>query len=150
MAENEQRLHDRRNVTDRRENTRIMQEISSTAVENYNNSMLSQQNTDSEIRLGSLIVNRLRKVVTINDIPISLSPKEFKIVTYLAANPNRVVKTQDIVKNVWENDSRATKADVHQYIHMLRKKIEDDPKNPKLLMTVKGFGYELRVENTSD
>ena len=149
MAENEHRFYDRRNVADRRGDSRVRQKISSTAVENYNNSMLSQQNTDSEIRLGSLVINRLRKVVTINDIPISLSPKEFEIVNYLAANPNCVIKTQDIVKKVWKNGSRATKADVHQYIHMLRKKIEADPKNPKLLMTVKGFGYELCVENTS-
>lgn len=58
-----------------------------------------------------------------------------------------MVKTEDIIKNVWQGYSRATKADVHQYIHMLRKKIEIDPHNPKILITIRGTGMNYVLES---
>ena len=102
-----------------------------------------QQNLEKDINIGSLIINRAHKIITINNIPVSLSQKEFEIIDYLATNSGSVVATKDIIKMVWTDRTRATKADVHQYVHMLRKKIEADPQNPKLLITIKGFGYEL-------
>lgn len=125
MAEDERRFIERRKFTNRRKN------FSPT------------QNVEGEIRVGSLIINRLHKLVKINDVPVNLSHKEFKIIDCLAENLGCVVETDNIIKKVWSECARATKADVYQYVHMLRKKIEVDPKNPKLLITVKGFGYEL-------
>lgn len=103
-----------------------------------------QQNSDGSIRIGSLFINRLKKVIAINDTSIDLTHKEFEIIYYLATHIGEVIETENIIKKVWSKCDRATKADVYQYIHMLRKKIEVDPKNPKLLVTVKGVGYELR------
>lgn len=148
MVENEQRFSDRRRAADRRESLRETQQTSYAAAES--NSNLTQKNKDDcEVKIGMLLVNRLRKVVTVNNICINLSHKEYEIINYLAENPGCVVETEDIVKKVWNDCSRATKADVHQYVYMLRKKIEADPKNPKLLVTVKGFGYELCDENST-
>ena len=148
MVENEHRFYDRRRTDDRRNNIRTTQQTSYAAAESNSNS--TQKNKDDcEIKIGMLLVNRLRKAVTVNNVQINLTHKEYEIINYLAENPGCVVETKDIVKKVWDDCSRATKADVHQYVHMLRKKIEADPKNPKLLVTVKGFGYELCDENST-
>lgn len=149
MVEKEHRLRDRRKPADRRKNSRTTQQTSYDTVESNSSSIQDQHNTDSEIRIGILVVNRSHKIVTVNNVHINLTHKEFEIIDYLAENPGHVVETEDIVQKVWDDCSRATKADVHQYVHMLRKKIEADPKNPKLLVTVKGFGYELRDENST-
>ena len=74
---------------------------------------------------------------------VEISPKEFDIIGLLAHQPGHVVKTEDIVKTIWPKNYKATKADAHQYIHLLRKKIEKNPHRPQLLVTVKGFGYKL-------
>ena len=102
-----------------------------------------QHNSKENIRIGSLLINHSHQLITINNTPIDLSLKEFKIFNYLAENSGSAVKAEDIIKIAWTGYTRATKADVHQYIHMLRKKIEVDPHNPKILITIKGVGYEL-------
>lgn len=142
MVKNKHIFHERRVAADRRKSEQA-QEMFYDGV-NSSNSTQGQQNTQVDIRLGSLVINRSQKAIAINDIPVSLSHKEYEIIECLATNPGCVVETQDILKKVWSECGRATKADVHQYMHLLRKKIEVDPKNPKLLITVKGFGYELR------
>jgi hypothetical protein len=71
------------------------------------------------------------------------TPKEFQFIEILAQKPNCVVTVEDIIKKVWPENKRATNADVHQYAYILRNKLEDNPHKPKLLITVKGFGYKL-------
>jgi len=47
--------------------------------------------------------------------------------------------TDEIIKHLWPENNRATKSDLYQYMHLLRKKIEKDPNNPQWIMTVKGL-----------
>ncbi len=144
LISKERRSCDRRENMDRRNvftPTYLSPPLSVVRNGNHPN---GQQNSDESIRIGSLFINRLKKVITINDTSIDLTHKEFEIVHYLATHIGEVIEAENIIKKVWANCDRATKADVHQYVHMLRKKIEVDPKNPKLLVTVKGVGYELR------
>lgn len=51
--------------------------------------------------------------------------------------------TREILERVWPEGSLASSTDVKRYIHLLRRKVEEDPKQPKLILTVKGFGYKL-------
>ena len=104
-----------------------------------------QQNSSSEVRIGKIVINRSHKVITINNTPIELTRKEFEIIDLLATSPNCEVTSEDIIANVWPQYNKATKEDVHQYVHLLRKKIEQDWKKPKLLVTLKGFGYKLCI-----
>lgn len=141
MESKERRFLERRTGQNRRDNT---QRESSVMAQN---SYFDQQKMEDITRIGSLVINHSHKVIKINDIPIDLSPKEFAIMTVLANDFGHVVKTEDIIIKVWPEDYKATKADVYQYIHMLRKKIEIDATHPKIIITVKGFGYELRLGN---
>jgi DNA-binding response OmpR family regulator len=61
----------------------------------------------------------------------------------LAQQQGSVVKVEDIIQKVWPENKRATSADVHQYVYILRHKMEENPHKPKILLTVKGFGYRL-------
>ena len=139
MVNNKQKSYDRRTVTDRRKSEQTQKTFYNT-VESSSNSTQGQQDMRGDIQIGSLVINRSHKLITINDIPVNLSHKEYKIIECLATHPGCVVETKNIIRKVWAECSRATKADVHQYVHMLRKKIEADPKHPKLLITIRGFG----------
>ena len=80
--------------------------------------------------------------VTRGGEPVSLSPTEFKLLRYLMLNPNRVLSKAQILDHVWEYDFGGNGSVVENYISYLRKKI--DHREPKLIHTVRGFGYVLR------
>lgn len=132
----ERRKMDRRSE-DRRSEDRRKQIIEDEHVLN------NIRDSGGNLRVGSLIIDYLGKDVSVGGVVIEISPKEFELIDLLARQAGRVVKTADIVKIIWPENYKATKADVHQYIHLLRKKIEKNPHEPHLLITVKGFGYKL-------
>jgi len=94
---------------------------------------------------GPIDIDGRAKSVSILGQPISLSPKEFSLLTLLARGSGRVYTNQEIIAELWGSDSRATAADVKQYVYQLRSKIEPDPHDPRWIQNVKGFGYKLVV-----
>ncbi len=98
-----------------------------------------------------LTIDDLRKQVCIAGRTISLSPKEYQLLKLLASSPGRVFTTAEILKELWpsspDSDERtyADAQDVQKYVYLLRKKLEIDPQNPNLVITVRGFGYRLGV-----
>ena len=97
------------------------------------------------IALGPLAIDRRAKSVTIHGEPISLSPKEFYLLALLAGDLGRVFTNDEIIAELWGSDSRATGADVKQYVYQLRSKMERDPHSPQWIQNVKGFGYKLVI-----
>jgi DNA-binding response OmpR family regulator len=93
----------------------------------------------------TLVIDDRQKLVRIGDRQVRLTPKEFKLLKLLASEPGRVFSSDEIVKDAWDSRSRASVADAQQYIHLLRKKVETDPKQPQLIITVSGFGYRLAI-----
>ena len=90
-----------------------------------------------------LELDLLRRRVTANGAPVTLTAKEFEVLAFLAAHPGRVYSREQIMRHLWGGeffgDARA--ADVH--VQHLRKKVEPDPKNPCYIQTVRGFGYKF-------
>ncbi|MBU0596030.1 helix-turn-helix domain-containing protein, partial [Candidatus Bipolaricaulota bacterium] len=78
---------------------------------------------------------------------VALSPKEFQLLKLLASSPGRVFTTQEILEELWPRSttSYATGQDVQKYVYLLRKKLEENPAQPTLVLTVRGFGYRLAV-----
>jgi DNA-binding response OmpR family regulator len=72
--------------------------------------------------------------------PIHTSNLEFKLLTLLVEHPNQVLTYDQMLDRVWGPNYDATSS-VKQYIGRLRKKIEEDPKKPTLILTVRGVGY---------
>lgn len=90
-------------------------------------------------------IDQRGKCLHINGNKIDLTPKEFELIELLLTDVDRIFSAEEIVNHLWPVSQRATKADLYQYMHLLRKKIEDDPNHPKLLMNVKGYGYKLNL-----
>jgi DNA-binding response OmpR family regulator len=94
---------------------------------------------------GPIVIDERSKSVTINGEPIALSPKEFTLLALFTSDIGRVFTNEEIIAELWGADSRATGADVKQYIYQLRSKIERDPHSPQWIRNMKGFGYKLVV-----
>jgi len=104
---------------------------------------VEERSRAQEIEVGPLRIDDRAKVVTLHGKPINLSPKEYELLKLLASDPGRVFSDEEIIARLWPQGTHATSNDVKQYIHLLRSKIEDDPQHPRLILTVKGFGYKL-------
>jgi DNA-binding response OmpR family regulator len=90
------------------------------------------------------------KCVLLNGKPLNLTRKEFDLFELLAKDVDRIFMSDEIIKHVWPDNNRVTRADLYQYMHLLRKKIETDPNNPQWILTVKGFGYKLDVTGAAE
>jgi DNA-binding response OmpR family regulator len=97
-----------------------------------------------QMKIGALETDDQLKQVSLHGDPIHLSPKEYELLKLLASDLNKVFSDEDIIQTLWPGGI-AVSNDVKRYIHLLRHKIEQDPKNPERVVTVRGFGYRLRA-----
>ena len=77
-----------------------------------------------------------------------MTKNEYKLILYLASHPNRVFSKEQIYKEIWNESIDNCTHSIENMISRLRKKIEDDHKNPKYIITVYGFGYKFTTENS--
>lgn len=77
---------------------------------------------------------------------IKLSTREFSLLEYLMRNQNKVVSKEQLIAHVWDYDADVLPGTVEVHIKNIRDKI-DKPFNGNLIHTVRGFGYEMKVEN---
>ena len=101
--------------------------------------------TPDRADFGDLHVNVRTHEVTRAGKPVALSPIEFRLLEYLIERRGAVATREELLEKVWSlsGDTLSRTVDVH--IAALRKKIEDDPRYPRLLLTVKGAGYKLAI-----
>ncbi len=97
----------------------------------------------SVIKVGDLEIDDGIKQVKMSNRTVKLSPKEYELLKLLASEPGRVFSHQEIIAEVWQNKPLVTASDVTKYIYLLRERLEEDPNNPKRVLTVRGFGYKL-------
>lgn len=93
--------------------------------------------------IGNLQVNFNNYEAFINEEQIKLSFKEFEILHYLWNNRNAIVSRDDILNDVWGDDYQPTSRTIDNFILKLRSKIENDPNQAKIILTVHGVGYKL-------
>lgn len=77
---------------------------------------------------------------------MQLTPTEFRLLQTLARHAGRVLSPEQLLDQVWGPGYMADTDYVKRYVWYLRQKIEDDPSNPRLLLTERGFGYVLRAD----
>jgi DNA-binding response OmpR family regulator len=82
---------------------------------------------------------------TENQIEIKLSHKEFEILSYLHQHKNQVVSRYDLLEKVWGYDEQPTTRTVDNFVVRLRQKVELNPNQPRVILTVHGTGYKLVV-----
>ncbi len=102
-------------------------------------------NRETIIKAGSLTVDLARHVVMLNDEEVKLTATEFKLLAYLAANADRVLTHQSILTHVWGFEESDHVEYLRVYIGQLRRKIENDADNPRILITDSGIGYRFHT-----
>ena len=75
--------------------------------------------------------------------PLALTPKEFEIMKHLWHHRNKTVTRDELLTQVWGYDESISTRTVDNFILKLRQKIEEDPANPKYIITIHGIGYKL-------
>ncbi len=106
---------------------------------------ISQNTTDEILDLGELVINRASRNVTLNGKSVDLRPREFDLLTHMAANPGRVYTRDQLLHDVWGFEYIGDTRTVDVHVRWLRLKIEEDPARPKILGTVRGVGYRINV-----
>jgi len=104
-----------------------------------------QEMKKDEIKIRGLYINRSDRRVYVNDNEVTLAPKEFDLLYFMAANPNRVFSKTDLFEHVWGLDSLGDISTVTVHIARVRDKIELIPANPQYIETVWGAGYRFKA-----
>ena len=102
-------------------------------------------NSQEKIKLGNVIFHKSKGILIKNGEEIALTATQFKILDYLSENINKIVSIDRILDNIWE-DSYGYENTLITHIYRLREKLEDNPRDPKILITIKGLGYKLIKE----
>lgn len=106
-------------------------------------SQSSAYNEKSAATIGKLKVDFNAFRALSGEAEIKLSHKEFEILAYLYQHKNQVVSRYDLLEKVWGYDEQPTTRTVDNFIVRLRQKVELNPNQPKVILTVHGTGYKL-------
>ena len=98
---------------------------------------------EEKIYVGDLEIDPDQVEVLKNGHPILLSPREFKLLHTLAQSPGRVFPRSALLRQVWGEEDYIDERTVNVYVQRLRNKLDDSSSEPKLIETVRGFGYRL-------
>ncbi|NLJ97182.1 MAG: response regulator transcription factor [Clostridiales bacterium] len=96
---------------------------------------------------GNIKINREKSIAYCDGKELPLTAKEYKLLLLLVENKGRTLKKDWIFNKIWGFDSFSEPQTLTVHIKWLRKKIEDDPKNPKRILTVWGVGYRFEGES---
>jgi len=97
--------------------------------------------TADELTIGDLTVDVAGHEVKRGDAPINLTPLEFELLLALAMKPQQVFTREMLLEQVWGYHYKADTRLVNVHVQRLRAKVEEDPDNPRIVMTVRGVGY---------
>jgi two-component system response regulator MtrA len=97
--------------------------------------------TAATLQIGDLVVDAAGHEVRRGDRQINLTPLEFDLLLALASKPQQVFTREMLLEQVWGYHYKADTRLVNVHVQRLRAKVEDDPDNPRIVMTVRGVGY---------
>ena len=109
-------------------------------------SSVKDESLRKQIQIGSLQIDLLQHRVRLGEQEIDLTAKEFALLSYLASNAGRVYSREQLLEQIWGYNYYGDARTVDVHIRHLREKIEEDPSNPQLILTVWGTGYKFREE----
>lgn len=102
---------------------------------------------ESVVKFGDVQVNLTARTVTKNGTAVSLSLKEFDLLSYLCRNINAAVEKEKLIAEVWGAFSTVEPSTLTVHIRWLREKLEDNPAAPQYIKTKHRVGYILEVPN---
>ena len=101
------------------------------------------ESTHKVFHLDNLVIDETRHEVLINDEPLDLKPKEYDLLLYLAHHRRHVLSREQILKEVWGWDYFGNSRTIDVHIRWLREKIEENPAEPKRIITIRSVGYRF-------
>jgi DNA-binding response OmpR family regulator len=90
---------------------------------------------------GNLLIDTRSRRVTVRGNEVRLTPTEYRLLVYLAQNAGRVMTYENILASVWDVTYEGGDKNVKVFVTYLRRKIEQDPKNPRYIQSEWGIGY---------
>jgi DNA-binding response OmpR family regulator len=94
---------------------------------------------------GGLTVDTGARVATLDGAPVGLAPREFDLLAFLVTHPGEAFGKRDLLRRVWGWDF-GDDSTVMVHVRRLREKVESDPSEPRLILTVRGLGYRFADE----
>ena len=107
---------------------------------------LDRDHRDGEratIEAGAVSIDLARHLVTVRGEPINLTRSEFQVLRLLAESPGEVFSRKQIMEELWQTEFRGDVRACDVHISNLRQKVERDPQNPELVVTVRRVGYKF-------
>jgi DNA-binding response OmpR family regulator len=104
---------------------------------------------DPILQVGDLSLDDAARAVKWRGKEVELSPKEFMLLRVLMKNAGKTLSTEALLNEVWGTDFAGDVKTVAVHMRWLRQKLEEDPKNPRLLKTIHRSGYRLTAESGS-
>jgi DNA-binding response OmpR family regulator len=101
---------------------------------------------EAPIVRGRLRIDSAKREVTIGDRQVELTPKEFDLLRLFASNPGRVFPRKYLLEKIWDYSYEGYDRTIDSHINRLRAKIEENPENPQMVLTVWGIGYKFSDE----
>jgi DNA-binding response OmpR family regulator len=98
------------------------------------------------LTVGDLVVDAAAHTVTLGGRMVDLSPREFDLLHALALEAGRVVPMDALLARVWGEEYVGEPQVVYVHVRWLRDKLEEDPRNPRRIVTVRGVGYKLEPQ----
>jgi two-component system, OmpR family, response regulator RegX3 len=95
------------------------------------------------IDAGAVRIDLARHLVTVRGEPVNLTRSEFQVLRLLAERPGQVFSRKEIMEELWQSEFKGDVRACDVHISNLRQKIERDPQEPELVLTVRGIGYRL-------
>src|ERR1700722_13571246 len=96
---------------------------------------------------GQFVLDPRRRMLSRADSPVSLTPKAFDVLLFLAQNPNRLVTKEELLQAVWA-DTFVEEGNLTQYIYYLRKALGDNSEDTRLIVTIARKGYQFTADVT--
>lgn len=104
---------------------------------------------ERELRLGPFRVDTLRMECLKNERPLSFTARELSLFRFFMENAGRVFTKEQLYRQVWD-EAVVDDNTITVYVKRIRDKIEEDPKNPRYLKTIRGIGYRFDIEEEGD
>lgn len=103
----------------------------------------SSRSGQALLTIGDLEVNLERRQVRVRGAPVHLTPKEYDMLRYLAANAGKLITHRMLLRAVWGAEYEDARQYLHVFVAQLRRKLEEDPAHPRYVLTEPGVGYRF-------
>jgi len=110
----------------------------------FRRKLLQGEQATSVYNDGHLMIDLDARTVILGGEPIKLTPTEFRLLSVLVRRVGRVVTHEELIKEVWGADKKSALGSLKLYVHYLRQKLEEYPRDPYYLLAEWGIGYRLK------